>query len=214
MTTLLVTGFDPFGSFALNPSELIATALHGRRIGSCRVIAQVLPTAFAAAEARVRQLIRDRRPAAVLGLGLGAGLNALTIEMVALNADHADVPDNAGEMRRIRAIVPGGPLAYAGTLPVRPIVERLGRLDIPSHISFHAGTFVCNHVFYVCCHEIAVLGLKAACGFVHLPLIAEQPEADGVPCLPLEVVSRGVREILRTIGKQAAGPVSTHNTPA
>ena len=40
---ILVTGFEPFGSHAVNPSQELAKLLDGRRIGRCAVAGMVLP---------------------------------------------------------------------------------------------------------------------------------------------------------------------------
>jgi pyroglutamyl-peptidase len=46
---LLVTGFEPFGGETVNPSALVARALHGRHIGGAAVIGVELPCAFGVA---------------------------------------------------------------------------------------------------------------------------------------------------------------------
>jgi hypothetical protein len=49
--TILVTGFEPFGAHAINPSEGLAKAVHGRRAGSCTVASLVLPVHHGAVDA-------------------------------------------------------------------------------------------------------------------------------------------------------------------
>ena len=49
---LLVTGFEPFDGEPVNPSWLVAEAVHGRRIGGAPVVAVLLPCAFGAALTR------------------------------------------------------------------------------------------------------------------------------------------------------------------
>jgi pyrrolidone-carboxylate peptidase len=49
------------------------------------------------------------------------------------------------------------------------MLEALQRARTRAYISNHAGTFLCNHVFYVARQELARLRHEAPCGFVHLP---------------------------------------------
>jgi pyroglutamyl-peptidase len=49
-------------------------------------------------------------------------------------------------------------------LPIDRLVRALRRARIPAAVSHHAGTFLCNHVFYV-----ALAETRVPCGFVHLP---------------------------------------------
>jgi pyrrolidone-carboxylate peptidase len=64
---------------------------------------------------------------------------------------------------------------------------------ISAAISNHAGTYVCNHVFYLARHEVELLGTNSACGFIHLPPLSERREgAPHVEGLPLEVMIEAV----------------------
>ena len=63
--TVLLTGFDPFGGDAVNPSWLIASALHRRQVGGHRIVAAQLPTQFGASVTALRALLKVHRPALV-----------------------------------------------------------------------------------------------------------------------------------------------------
>ena len=93
---LLLTGFDPFGGSTLNPSWLVARALHGQRIAGHAVVAEQLPTVFGAAQAQLHALLQAHRPALVLCLGQAGGRAALSIERIAINVADARIPDNQG----------------------------------------------------------------------------------------------------------------------
>ena len=73
---LLLTGFDPFGGDAVNPSWLVARALHGQRIAGRTVVAAQLPTVFGAAQEQLQALLALHRPALV---GLGASVLCLAL---------------------------------------------------------------------------------------------------------------------------------------
>ncbi|HAU56626.1 MAG TPA: hypothetical protein DCW87_03095 [Comamonadaceae bacterium] len=109
---MLLTGFDPFDGGTLNPSWLVARALHGQRIAGHAVVAEQLPTVFGAAQAQLHALLQAHRPALVLCLGQAGGRAALSIERIAINVADARIPDNQGAQPVDEPVVPGAPAAY------------------------------------------------------------------------------------------------------
>jgi pyroglutamyl-peptidase len=88
-------------------------------------------------------------------------------------------------------VVPDGPAAYFGTLPIKAMREALLAESVAAEVSQTAGTFVCNHVFYGLMHALATRrGFKRTRGgFIHVPWLPEQ----GTPSMPLADVVRGLR---------------------
>lgn len=167
----LLTGFEPWGKERRNPSGEVAAALGGH----------VLPVDYARAERELRRLIRAERPDAIVMLGLASGRRAIGLEALALNVDHCE---DRG-FRRWRRRIAKGPLALESRLPLERLHRRLKRSRIPVRISYHAGTFICNHVFYV-----ALSATKIPCGFVHVPPLKAM-------ALPRQI--RAARLILETL---------------
>jgi pyroglutamyl-peptidase len=195
---ILLTGFEPFGGEPLNPSWLVAQALHGRQIGGARVTGVQLPCVFGVAlEALARELQRVR-PVLVLALGQAAGRAELSIERVAINVDDARIPDNAMACPLDAPVVPGAPAAYFSTLPIKAMAAAVARAGFPVAISQTAGTFVCNHVFFGLQHQLA--GTTVRSGFMHVPLLPEQAAAGvagaRVPSMPLHAMVQGIRVAL------------------
>ncbi|MDP1534304.1 MAG: pyroglutamyl-peptidase I, partial [Rubrivivax sp.] len=83
--TILLTGFEPFGGEAVNPSAQVAQALHGRRIAGATVHALELPCRFGDALAALTAAIAASRPQLVLALGQAGGRCDFSIERVAIN---------------------------------------------------------------------------------------------------------------------------------
>jgi pyroglutamyl-peptidase len=170
---ILVTGFEPFGGEAVNPSALVAQALHRRMIDGVPVIGAVLPCVFGTALEVLRALLDQHRPSLVLALGLAAGRSGFSLERIAINIDDARIPDNAGAQPIDTPVLAGAPAAYFSTLPVKAMVAALRAAGHPAELSQSAGTFVCNHVFYGLQHALRTRR-TARSGFMHLPLLAEQ----------------------------------------
>ncbi|MBI2815408.1 MAG: hypothetical protein HYX72_00565 [Acidobacteria bacterium] len=185
---ILLTGFEPFGAAKTNPSELIV-----RRIASesarrgYDLVAEVLPTEFRTAGKKIRNLIRLVKPDAVICLGVAATRDAICLERFALNVDDEASPDNAGHVRAGSAIVRDGPLAYQSTLPLKPLMKALQAEGVKAKISNHAGTYVCNHVFYVARHETERLGIP--CGFIHVPAARGRTDGKGSKMTVHEMVA-------------------------
>lgn len=190
---VLITGFDPFGGDALNPSWQLAQALHGQHIASHPVVAAQLPTVFDVSRQRLRQLLRQHRPALVICLGLASNRSALSLERVAINVNDARIPDNAGAQPIDTPVLPRGPAAYFSTLPIKAMRARISAEGVPAEISQTAGTFVCNHIFYALMHALArqPAATRARGGFIHVPPTPElSPNAQA---LPLPEMVRGLR---------------------
>jgi len=184
MKTILITGFEPFGGEAVNPSQEIARALDGRTIAGRRVVGAVLPCVFGASLAELKKLLRAHRPELVVCVGQAGGRADVTPERVAINVDDARMADNAGSQPIERPVVRGGPAAYWSTLPLKAIVAALRERGVPASVSQTAGTFVCNHVFYGLMHVLRRRrGVRG--GFVHVPFLPEQARG-GQPSLALD----------------------------
>lgn len=193
---VLVTGFDPFGGDALNPSWLIAQRLHRRRVAGHLVQAAQLPTRFDAALPRLHALLAEWRPALVVCLGLAASRGALSIERVAINVLDARIADNAGAQPVDEPVVAGAPVGYFSTLPIKAMRQAMLTAGVPAEVSQTAGTFVCNHVFYGLMHHLASTRgfARTRGGFIHVPPLPEQAGHG----MPLAQMVDGLRIGIRT----------------
>ena len=101
--------------------------------------------------------------------GQDNGRGLISVEKVAINLCHYDIPDNAGSQPQDEAVVAGAPKAYFSTLPVRELVQNMTDTGARAGISYSAGTYVCNALFYGLMHHIDKNSLPIRAGFVHLP---------------------------------------------
>lgn len=165
--SILLTGFEPFGGAADNPSGALARAFDGRRIGGARVHGLELPCTFGASAERLREAIARHRPRTVLALGLAPSRHGFSVERVAINLDDARIADNAGAQPRDTPVVDGAPAAYFARLPVKAIVAALRARGLAAELSNSAGGYVCNHVFFALLHALRRRPSTRA-GFMHL----------------------------------------------
>lgn len=216
--TLLLTYFGPFPGVPVNPTVALAEgsvrALNTAR-PDLRVVACELPVSYNGSSTALRTALQDVQPDALISLGVAVGRDVVSLEQVAINLDSAGIEDNDGDQRCDEPIAPGGQEAYFSSLPVRASFERLRAVGEPVEISYTAGTYVCNHVFYEGQRISRELGLSIPAGFVHVPATcADGEEAtegtgmtahrdaggvvrdeQGIPQLPESTVVRIIAEV-------------------
>jgi pyroglutamyl-peptidase len=101
------------------------------------------------------------------------------------------MPNNA-------AIIQGGPDGFFSTLPVEEMVTALQMENLPASISYSAGTFVCNNLFYLI--QFHCKGKSIHSGFVHVPLMQSQAsEFPGMPTLEIDRMAAAIKTILRLV---------------
>ena len=209
---ILLTGFDAFGGASLNPSWLVAQALHGRQIAGHRVVAAQLPTVFGDSLHRLKALLNQHQPALAVCVGQAGGRSAISLERVAINVNDAPLADNADSQPVDTPVVPDAPAAYFTSLPIKAMLVALQRAGVAAEVSQTAGTFVCNHVFFGLMHALATQRplRRTRGGFVHVPYLPEQ----GAPHMALDEMVRGLRLALRCAlladGDSAHGAGAAH----
>jgi len=198
---ILVTGFLPFAGDTANPSEELAKAMDGRVVGDRAVRSLVLPVQHEAAGEIMRGALDVQGLAAVIHLGLAAGRARLSLERFAVNVMDYGIPDALGEVRRDEPCVADGPAAYASTLPLRAILDELTAEGIPAHLSYTAGTYLCNYTLYTTLHALALRGLTARAAFIHLPLLPAMVAVRALeqPSMDLSVMVRALETVLRVV---------------
>ena len=164
---ILVTGFKPFLDQKINPSEKLALALEQR---FSEVEAVVLPVEFKQSFYILDREIHNIQPDIVIMLGLAADRKKISFEKIALNWVQTKNPDEAKVIPETGAIEKSEPLALMSQFPVDDVVDYLKTKNHPVEISFSAGTYVCNDLYFRTISEFKKL--KAV--FVHVPCIKEQ----------------------------------------
>ncbi len=174
MRTILLTGFAPFGGEATNPSWDAVQQLDGWQPDDETVVrARQLPCVFTQSLSVLHAELAALDPVLVLAIGQAGGRTCFSLEKVAINYNDARIADNQGQQPLATATVDDGPAAYFSTLPLKHLVQQLRSQGIPAEVSFSAGTFVCNHVFYGLMHALAAKPQVRA-GFIHIPYSPEQ----------------------------------------
>jgi pyroglutamyl-peptidase len=202
MSRVLLTGFEPFGPHARNPTaDAIEALSRDPTLRERGVSFGLLPVGRAECLAALEGLLDRDRPDVALLTGLAATRGVVTVERVAINCWWPPGASGTGE-----AIVDDGPDGLFSTLPLDAVVGALQGSGVRAEVSDTAGTYACNLALYRALLDAATgrrPGLRA--GFVHVP---PTPETSDPPrlagTLPLDALVRALRAAALRLAE--AGP--------
>lgn len=169
---VLVTGFEAFGSHAVNPSQLIAEALNGSTLYGAEVIGVVLPVDFNRSVEQAIQKIELSHPDLVVSLGLFASTQSVEVETIGVNLKRYQKED--GSWSFPQRINRNGPFLRTTSLPTREIASKIRDAGIPAKQSFFAGLFICNALYYGVLGYAVDQQLNMTVVFIHVPLLDSQ----------------------------------------
>lgn len=210
---ILITGFDPFGGEKYNPAYE-AVKLLPDKIGNLEVIKLEIPTVFKKGYEKVEKAIKEHNPDFVLCIGQAGGRSCISIEKSAINLIEARIPDNEGNQPFNQKIQPDGNTAYFSNLPVKSMVENVRKNGIPSHLSYTAGTYVCNEVMYNLLYSIDKNHPDIKGGFIHVPYTLKQAvdKPDGTASWSEETISKGIMYAVQAIESDEKDDISLGTT--
>ena len=166
---ILISGFKPFNQENINPSILIANKLKETH-KDIEVIE--LNVEYNNDSNKLLNKIRQSNPNIIILLGQAGGRSKISLEYFALNMQSAPIKDNKGELILNRTINENGNEAYKSTIDLKQIVSDINEEQLA--ISYHAGTFICNEIYYNALKYIQDNNLNIPCVFIHIPYIKEQ----------------------------------------
>jgi pyroglutamyl-peptidase len=199
---LLLTGFEPFLDFTVNPTMKIVEELDGKEIGGYEIIGKIMPVDFGSSGERLLGFIDDVKPDAVISLGLAAGRYKMTPERIAINFKDGPA-DNEGYKPVDEPIHTESEPGYLSTLPIRKMVDRLIESGLPAEISNTAGAYLCNNVMYEGLHYAKNHKPEMPSGFIHMPASHELAIQHGrIPSWSHEDLARGIRLCIEVLGEE------------
>ena len=166
---VLITGFEPFGDNAANPTqklvEVLSTDYAPSQQDCAQLRAQLLPVSFTRARAQIQLLAAKFHPRVVLCTGLFAKARSLLVERIAVNEQAG--ADNDGLTLSGGKVDAAGADGLFATIDTARLSDFLAQRGLRTEISWHAGTYVCNTALYTAVQSAGAYGGKA--GFLHVP---------------------------------------------
>ncbi|MGC8562041.1 MAG: hypothetical protein ACP5UZ_05610 [Thermoplasmata archaeon] len=182
---ILVTGFKPYSIFKRNPSGEIAELLNGSYFKGIEVVGLALEVKHSEIEKRFRQEL-ERGYDIIINTGLSPGRSVIGIEKIAVNWQ-GDSKDEEGKLSKPGRIIEEAPDGMFSRLPVEDILHSLRSSKIPSEISFSAGTFLCNKIFFY-----SLYYSSARAGFIHFPVDSESSLDGKYPTMIIDFMIKSV----------------------
>jgi pyroglutamyl-peptidase len=166
----LITGFDGFGGRKNNPSQLVVERMpqslktgKGKTIALETMVLETCEKSWTALKPRLASC------SVLILTGVAAKRPVVSIERFALNIRDYRIEDNHGHQFQGSTIDKGGPEALTTGIDLLKLEKRLLAKGFPCEISNHAGTFVCNDIYYRALLHKASQGTPTIVLFVHLP---------------------------------------------
>ncbi|MFX1441587.1 MAG: pyroglutamyl-peptidase I [Promethearchaeota archaeon] len=203
MPKALITGFEPFDGYSVNPSAELAQVVDGKRIGNFEIVGEVLPLDYNTAFALLKKLVENHSPNVLLCTGQ-ASRPAITIERIAVNARSTTRADNYGNIPETDLISDQGPPAYFANLDPRPLVQAVENEDIPAFVSYHAGVFGCNWLLYKVMEWIGASEMNLLATFIHFPPLPQQAiekENPNLATMSLGTIAEAIKVIILNLPK-------------
>jgi pyroglutamyl-peptidase len=198
MKCALITAFEPYGSWSTNASWLCLMELTRQLPSSPALTTRLYPVDFTTARERLAADLAEDFDYAI-HLGQAPGSATLRLEQFAVNAGclPGALVDEAF------ALCDDGPAAFRCQLPLAQWSQQLRSAGIPTTVSFHAGTYLCNAMLYWSHYFAQQRGLKTRSAFLHLPLETSQVlnAAAIQPSLPADMMAAALRIILADLDR-------------
>ncbi|TWU05645.1 pyroglutamyl-peptidase I family protein [Stieleria varia] len=167
MTRILLTAFEAYDRWPDNSSWLSLIDLTSWYDGDLDLVTRRYPVDLT----RMSQMLRDELRSGydfAIHLGQSPGATVIKLESMGLNVRTDGSP-----------LIGGGPQAYRSSLNLAECSSILADAGIPSEVSHHAGTYLCNAAMYLSQHYCSEMGLPTKSLFIHLPLTPGQVARDG-----------------------------------
>jgi pyroglutamyl-peptidase len=194
MKTVLLSGFEPFDDYSVNPSAEISEAFRHKSIPDAKIITTVLPLDYNSALEKLRGLIDDHEPEIILCLGQ-SNRPAITIERIGINVLNPDREDNYGNTPESDIIDEKLGPAYFSNIDPHPLVDILRDNEIPATVSYHAGTYGCNWLLFSVMSWIDKGEVDAKATFIHVPPLPRQAIEKNNFSLPTMVLNMQIRAV-------------------
>lgn len=182
---IMLTGFKPFLGQAINPSEKIVQEFSDLE-------SLILPVEFGKSFVLLRSAILQKPPDFLILIGQAGGRKNICFEKIGLNWLQTEHADENGITPVSGPILKSSPLALMSSFPIDAAYTHLKQQQFPVEISFSAGTYVCNELYYQVLNEFPQIKTV----FIHVPYLPEQVGGgDSKASLSLEIQVRVFRAL-------------------
>ncbi len=189
---ILLTGFRPYSIFKRNPSGEIAELLNGSYFKGNEVVGISLDMKHSIIRREYAEELKKKHDI-IINLGIVPGLNAVSLEKIALNWQDGS-KDEEGISATVGRIVKKGPDGLFSRIPVEGILHTLRSSKIPSQISFSTGATLCNKILYY-----SLFYSEAKAGLINFPLERGSSLDGKYPTMEIDLMIKSVEISIQKI---------------
>ena len=199
MPRIFISAFEPYGGWSENSSWLALVEFTKELGPAAQVTTRLYPVDFDTVAERLRKDLAEDYDFAI-HLGQAPGAASVKLEAVGLNVGgrSEERPED------FRQLVEDGPVAYRSSLPLAEWSRLLREAGIPTTVSYHAGSYLCNATLYLSHFFAETMNLKTKSAFVHLPLEYSQTlkQDKELPGMPATMAGRALQLVVDQLVKR------------
>lgn len=201
---ILITGFEPFGGEKINPSEKIVKKIVKENFQGIKLHSLLLPVSFQESKDKLDEFYSSNEIDITIHVGQAGGATAITIERLGVNVMDSTNPDNDDVTKDDERIVERARDAYMTKIDVKRLVEWLNKKKIPTVLSYTAGQYICNEVYYYSLYHSEKHKNPKHALFIHLPFLPEQvaekaPKNKNIASMCLALEYKSIKMIVANI---------------
>ena len=203
MPRVLLTAFEAYDPWPQNASWLALVELTRDMPSTPTVTTRLYPVDLTAAKERLETDLKAKYDF-ILHVGQVPHSSCIQLEEIAINVSTQG--QGGANYEAAGHVCDGPPVAYHTPLPVSSFAKTLRKEGIPARVSFHAGTYLCNAIFYWSCRLAEELELPTKSTFVHVPLETSQVIGLDQPSsfMPAAMTARALRLLLKVATSDAS----------
>ena len=141
----LITAFEPFDGAHKNYSMLALDMIEEND----NLKKALIPVEYRRSYEALHEILAGGSYDTVILVGQAGARDKVTVEKIAINWASANIADNSGALLRGEKLVEDGPDGIFSTVDVKSIVDNLKAKGFDVAVSYTAGTYVCNALYYL-----------------------------------------------------------------
>ena len=196
MTRILLTAFEPYDPWTTNASWLALIEMTRELPTVAEVTTRLYPVDLDAMKEKLATDLKSKYDVA-FHVGQAPGSSCIKLEELAINV--ATDGHSAEQIDAAAKVCDSAPEAYRSQLPVRTYAKELRGMGIPTRVSYHAGTYLCNAILFWSRQLTEDLQLPTKSTFVHIPLDTSQvlDLDEPTPFMPSSMVATALRGLVQ-----------------
>jgi Pyrrolidone-carboxylate peptidase (N-terminal pyroglutamyl peptidase) len=165
--SILITGFSPFLTNKINPTEKIVAYFASKGYKT-----KVFDVDYKKVDAGLKEILaNDKDIKFVISLGLASNRKKISVEQYAYNECNTLIPDNSGYIPEAGKIDDKKPASLESNINIDDLVKSVTVQSYRTYVSHDPGRYLCNYIYFK-----ALSALNGNAVFVHFPLCTTDEE--------------------------------------